>query len=58
MNRVWHKHYPNHIQVEVDIPKLSLPDMLKRTSEKYPDHKALYFYGKEITYKQLDVMSD
>lgn len=53
MDKVWLKHYPDHIKKELEIPNKSLPEMLNESIENYGDHKALYFYGKEITYKKL-----
>ncbi|SEP60408.1 long-chain acyl-CoA synthetase [Virgibacillus subterraneus] len=53
MNRTWLKHYPEHIKKELEIPNDSVPDMLKNAIANYGDHQALYFYGKEITYKEL-----
>ncbi|XKF66077.1 long-chain fatty acid--CoA ligase [Virgibacillus necropolis] len=57
MEKVWLKHYPEHIQHDFDIPEESLPEMFKRTIANYGEHKALHFYGHEITYKELDVQT-
>ncbi|GAB4072812.1 long-chain fatty acid--CoA ligase [Barrientosiimonas marina] len=53
MDKVWLKHYPEHFQKEVDIPDDSLPDMLHQTIAGYGEHKALSFYGREISYNEL-----
>lgn len=53
MEKVWQKHYPDHIAKELEIPNKSLSDMLNDTIATYGDKMALYFYGKEITYKKL-----
>ncbi|WP_100010252.1 long-chain-fatty-acid--CoA ligase [Lentibacillus sediminis] len=53
MNNVWHKHYPEHIQTEIEIPDLSLPDMLQKTIAAHGEKPALSFYGREIPYKEL-----
>lgn len=53
MDKIWLKHYPEHIQREIEIPDDSISDMLQRTISNYGDHSAIYFYGKEISYKEL-----
>lgn len=58
LEKVWLKHYPNHIPKEIKVPDKSLPEMLKDSIEKFGDKTALYFYGKEISYKELGTLSD
>ncbi|MFZ3577109.1 long-chain-fatty-acid--CoA ligase [Virgibacillus sp. DJP39] len=53
MEKVWTKHYPAHIQYNLEIPDESLSDMFNRTIAKYGDNPALHFYGNEMTYKEL-----
>ncbi|UJL45538.1 long-chain fatty acid--CoA ligase [Virgibacillus sp. NKC19-16] len=57
MDKVWLNHYPEHINKEMEIPDKSVPDMLQETIANYGDQSALYFYGKEITYKKLGELS-
>ncbi|MEN8699097.1 long-chain-fatty-acid--CoA ligase [Bacillus infantis] len=49
----WLAHYPDSAAREVEIPDITLPKMLEDTAEKYPEHIALSFYGKKITYQEL-----
>lgn len=49
----WIKHYPEAIPHTLDYSNVSLQQMLKKTSEKYPDNAAIHFNGKELTYKEL-----
>ncbi|SET64540.1 long-chain acyl-CoA synthetase [Oceanobacillus limi] len=53
MEKVWLKAYPEHIAKEIEIPNISVPDMLQRTIANYADHKAIHFYGKEFSYQEL-----
>lgn len=53
MERVWLKHYPERIKREVDVPDMSVPDMLLATTKIYREKKAIHFYGKEWTYEEL-----
>ncbi|MGI8315895.1 long-chain-fatty-acid--CoA ligase [Halobacillus mangrovi] len=54
MERVWRKHYPEHIQVEVDIPDIALTDVLQQSVDRFPNNPAVSFYGHEITYEELN----
>lgn len=49
----WLVHYPEHISKEITIPDISLPQMFQQTVSKFPENKALHFYGKEFTYTEL-----
>nr|WP_323741969.1 long-chain fatty acid--CoA ligase [Salinibacillus xinjiangensis] len=57
MEKVWFNHYPQHVQTELEIPEQSVYDMLARTISTYKKHKAIYFYGREITYQELGVQT-
>ncbi|MCM3586174.1 long-chain fatty acid--CoA ligase [Mesobacillus maritimus] len=50
----WFELYPESIQKELEIPKTSLPEMLNATVSKYPDHNALSFFGRKLTYRELN----
>jgi long-chain acyl-CoA synthetase len=52
-DKPWLKHYQELVAEHVDIPEISLPDMLDRTVTKYPDNTAIYFMGRKIAYKEL-----
>jgi long-chain acyl-CoA synthetase len=45
--------YPDTIQKHVDIPNLSLPQMLEDAVRKYADKTAMSFYGKTFTYSEF-----
>lgn len=53
MEKVWYKHYPKHIRPEIEIPNKSLPEMLMDTIKKFPENKAIYFFGQEMSYRKL-----
>ncbi|HMK66580.1 MAG TPA: AMP-binding protein, partial [Thermodesulfobacteriota bacterium] len=52
--RLWHKHYPPGMPVELSFESLTMPQILTRTAERFPDHPALIFMGTVITYRELD----
>ncbi|HET7579044.1 MAG TPA: long-chain fatty acid--CoA ligase [Bacillales bacterium] len=49
----WLKHYPGDIQTEIEIPDITLPQLIKQSVERFPDHEALSFYGMTMSYKEL-----
>jgi long-chain acyl-CoA synthetase len=54
----WFKFWPESVPRHIDYPEVPLFDLLRKTTEKYPNHAALVYFDKEITYKELDVASD
>lgn len=58
MNRVWHRFYPKGTAYEVEIPPLSLYELLERSAQKYPTCKAVIDGEKELTYSELKKASD
>ncbi|MGX1194133.1 long-chain acyl-CoA synthetase [Metabacillus sp. SLBN-84] len=53
----WLANYPDTVSHEIDIPYISIPQMLEETVENYGDKEAISFYGKSISYRQLYGMS-
>lgn len=58
MNRVWHKFYPKGTAYEVEIPPLSVYELLEHSAQKYPTCKAVIDREKELTYAELKKASD
>jgi long-chain acyl-CoA synthetase len=58
INRIWLKHYDEGVRPNIDYPEIPLYQLLEDTAKKYPDKTALIFFGKKITYRELDEMSD
>jgi len=53
-DRPWFKVYEKlGIRKHIDIPEISLPELVDRAAEKWPDRPALIFYGKRITFREL-----
>jgi long-chain acyl-CoA synthetase len=57
LENVWLHHYPEEIHTELIYPEKTMPDFLAETAAKIPNHIALKFYHKEITYKELHFLS-
>ncbi|MEK7747855.1 MAG: long-chain fatty acid--CoA ligase [Nitrospirota bacterium] len=54
MNQPWLLQYDAGVPEKVDIPAMPLFQMLTQAAETYPSHIATEFYGKEITYQELE----
>ncbi len=53
-NRLWHKSYAPGVQKTLNYEELTIPQALARTAGNYPNHTALNYMGKKITYKELN----
>jgi long-chain acyl-CoA synthetase len=57
-DRPWFKIYEKlGIRKHIDIPEASLPELVDRAAERWPDRPSLIFYGKRITFKELAVLT-
>jgi long-chain acyl-CoA synthetase len=52
-SRLWHRYYDEGISPTMDIPKITIYDVLERATGKYPKNPATYFMGHVLTYGQL-----
>lgn len=57
-SRVWHKSYASGVPVSVDCEDITMPEILSRTAKKYPGRTAMVFFGKKISYAELDRLAD
>jgi len=58
MQKLWLKSYEQTVPASITYPNIPLPQLLFETVRKYPDSPALIYYGKTITYQQLDLLSN
>jgi long-chain acyl-CoA synthetase len=60
MEKIWLKNWPNDLSKELVYPHGKIPvfEYLRINARKFPDKAAIIFYGKEISYKELDESSD
>ncbi|MFQ5597510.1 MAG: long-chain fatty acid--CoA ligase [Nitrospiria bacterium] len=54
MNRPWLNDYEPNVPHTLLYPEKPLFHFLIDTANRFPDHPALTFYGKEMTYRALD----
>ena len=52
--RIWHKNYPAGVPAELELEKITMPEALHRTAQRFPDQPALIFMGTSITYADLE----
>lgn len=52
--RPWYGDWPEGIPRTVEIPEVGLSDLLRQTSQKYPEAKATVFLDTVLTYRELD----
>jgi long-chain acyl-CoA synthetase len=58
LERPWFKSWPEGVPKHVEYPRIPLSGLLRRTAEKYPNHPALVYFDKTITYRELDSSTD
>jgi long-chain acyl-CoA synthetase len=54
----WYKFWPAGVLRHIDYPEIPLFELLRRSAKKYPDKTALIYFGHEITYSELDLLTD
>ncbi len=55
--KAWLEHYPESIGKTITIPDIPMGKILQETAAKFPANNALSFYGRKITYEQLNQMA-
>ena len=50
----WLKFWPEGVPQSIDYPEKPLFHFLENSAEKYPHNTAIVFFGKEITYQELN----
>lgn len=53
-DRRWHKSYAPGVPKALEYEKLTLSQALSRSAKNFPDHTALNYMGKKISFKELD----
>ncbi len=54
----WTKFYEPGVPANLAYPDMTLGGILSQTVSKYPDHTALLFYGRKISYSELDALTN
>jgi len=54
--QAWLKNYPSEVPHEISFEKITMPELLARNAECFPDTDALVYMGTRISYRELDVL--
>jgi long-chain acyl-CoA synthetase len=54
--RIWHKSYAPGVPRDPAFEKITMPEFLTRTAQRFPGHTALVFMGKKIRYRELEAL--
>lgn len=57
-NHFWTRAYASGISATFEPPAKFLPELLGDNAERFPDRRALVFFGKALSYKALDAAVD
>jgi len=57
-DRPWYGDWPQGVPKTIDFPQVSLSDLLRETTAKYPNEKAIVFLDTVMTYRELDEAVD
>ena len=57
-DKPWLKFWPEGVPQSIKYPEVPLFNLLEKTAEIYPENTALIFFGKEITYRELNTAAD
>ena len=49
----WIRHYQPGVPAHLEIPDQPLTWLLERTASRYPDHTALIYFGRRLSYAEL-----
>ncbi len=59
VNKFWKKSWDTGLDdLDPQSFETTLPSLMKRSFEKYPDKLALEFMGREITFRELDIYAN
>ena len=53
-DKIWHKSYAPGVPKSLDYERTTISEALTRSAKNFPNHTALNYMGKKITYAALD----
>lgn len=54
----WLRHWPSEVPTNLSYPDMPLFGLLSRMAKKYPQQPAIIYLDRQITYKELNALSD
>jgi long-chain acyl-CoA synthetase len=58
LERPWLTQYETEVPATLSYPDVPLHQLLIDTARRFPDRAALQFYGRRISYRQFDALTD
>ncbi|MDE4957414.1 AMP-binding protein, partial [Francisella tularensis subsp. holarctica] len=52
------KNYPKKVPLNIDIPDITLKDMLKESTKTFANKKALSCHGEKLNFSEIDSYAD
>ncbi|HEX8967187.1 MAG TPA: AMP-binding protein, partial [Chloroflexota bacterium] len=56
--RPWLAHYDPGVAADIEVPAEPLPAGLSRAAAEHPERAAIRFFGRSITYRELDTLAN
>ena len=57
-DKPWSNFWPAAVPEHIDYPEVPLHELLRESAETHPEKAAVAYLGGEITYAELDVLTD
>ncbi|MCI0394516.1 MAG: long-chain fatty acid--CoA ligase [Chloroflexi bacterium] len=57
-DKPWVKSYDKGVPETVEVPDMPVHQLLEEAARSHPDHVAIVFKGRKITYRELNELSD
>jgi long-chain acyl-CoA synthetase len=58
VENVWLKHYDKEVPTTIDYPHIPLYQLLEDSASKFPEGACTRFFGKQLTYREINELSD
>jgi long-chain acyl-CoA synthetase len=58
LEKPWFAFYPKQVPRSIDYPNITLSEALRQSAKNFPDNPAIIYFGKRISYRELDEMVD
>lgn len=58
ITKPWTKNYPDKVPLNIDIPNITLKDMLEKATKDFSNKNALSCHGEKLTFDEINNYSD
>ena len=57
LERTWYKSWPAYLVKEVEVPSMSLHEMLKQAAKRFGKRPCIHYQGRTMSYSEVDDLS-